>query len=836
MTTCTAQALRYFRAFWFHDSSSESDRHNAPDFFTNQNTPNSYLKACESTAKAMPVCCFPFAAIGLTALYGAFCYAVLNYGPSCPEGCRSEGVNNAPIAWASDVFCACVLLLLSCHLLCTKRDTCKAFMAMATWGIAHILWAVVGAMYANDGTGDGKGQWAYFILTMTGYGFATDSILEASSLSVSVWNSLAKEYQSEFCGAINIRAFQMLAILAFLSVATGSIWCASTEDILTGDVLDSYPNDIGLKVPICVEIVSFGKAAWTTATTLFWIAVACVYGGDAKQTLNETDSLVYVWGLPSALAAAGVVCFQILVLVFHILAFAVSQNSEKQPEDDAAAAATITYHYCIIMTGLLIHNMLYSAHARKSFETNSVEDRDLELGNGSSVSDRNTVHMENQPGRLYNSQDKDEIETLSQSSHNSSVGSEDKKFWALGDKLRENRQVDRIYDEEARDATSDKGLEHGQRIKAVDDFDAKLSNHKKMRNSSQVERSGEQALTSSLDTPKNELHNSDESTPELRTETVDIPKGPPQSPLFGVATKWLANALSNKDEERIQEAANCPPNVTAIPSADKYTEQPEQKHTKLQWNGLGSSYQGETVPLSPSSSASLSNNGEADIILPMQEIVQQEDASTRSSLSTFESPTVMNRFPAEDLPSEAIYGSEVKKMTDLDGAVEETSDSSNFDCESNASQAASQGSDHTLPSLRSTVLNTEGMTRESANHGPESLSIALASENFEAVWAKSSSEPMTFQTCDDLNDDSQGFVCDNENIWYPMSAFFPISKAVILEGESEDVETGIYRPREDLKISQPAARVSTPAYIAPEESRQDPDSTCRRDNGRRASF
>jgi hypothetical protein len=81
------------------------------------------------------VCCVRFGAGIFTITYGVFIYLILTeFETPCPtEPCRSKGVDNATINWASDYFVAGCVTLLAFHLLCFQR-LCHGFTPLLLMG------------------------------------------------------------------------------------------------------------------------------------------------------------------------------------------------------------------------------------------------------------------------------------------------------------------------------------------------------------------------------------------------------------------------------------------------------------------------------------------------------------------------------------------------------------------------------------------------------------------------------------------------------------------------------------------------------------------------------
>lgn len=235
----------------------------------------------------------------------------------------------------------------------------KSFVAFLSWSIAYLFWGIVAMQFGNDGSNDSKGMRGYFILNLLGYVFSMESLMEVAVLAMLMWGTILPSYRPTCCGRSPLRFFEVLVTLTFLVIASGSLWCSVVSNVWAADAYDDYPNDIAYAdVHTCVKMVDIGQVVFTAASALFWISIASIYGSSARQQIEQDDQWYFVGGIPTSLSAAAVICFQTMILTFHLMAFVMQKQAGADPDEDVATTATIAYHYSILMTGYFAHNFI----------------------------------------------------------------------------------------------------------------------------------------------------------------------------------------------------------------------------------------------------------------------------------------------------------------------------------------------------------------------------------------------------------------------------------------------------------------------------------------------
>jgi hypothetical protein len=352
-------------------------------------------------------CCFPYGALALTAVYAAYCYVILavllglDGDCSSSEECRAEGVDNAPIAYLSQLFVGGILCLLGIHIVMSLRSDgprCKAALAFFVWAASHVVWGIIGWKYGNDGTGDGKGQRVYFYLDLLAYGLHTEALMEVATLAMRLWFLLYDEYKPSVCGKTMVRFLQLMLGLTTATIAAGCLWCGSLPDVWVQESLDKYPNDMDLPVHMCIQMVDISQLVYTFVSALVWMAVASLYGSYANQQIAEFNKWYYVWGVPTPLAAAAVVGCQGAIVLFHLLAYLIVERiSQSEPDDEVLAAGSIAYHYASLMTGYFVHSLVYSMSIRRGtylLKTNLHDEEEGPIDNDEDVINQTALEVD----------------------------------------------------------------------------------------------------------------------------------------------------------------------------------------------------------------------------------------------------------------------------------------------------------------------------------------------------------------------------------------------------------------------------------------------------------
>jgi len=341
----------------------------------------------------------------VTAIFAFYCcFILLNFDDevACStesdndtnNECRVEGVDNAPVAYLCQFLLGSILNFLGLHLVVSnthkekkeKEDeeqqeeeqeqeeeeggravSCRSAMAFFLWATSHAVKGIVGMDYGNDGTGDGKGQRGYFLLTVVIYSLHTLAVIEIANFAIRrIWPILLEEYKHYVFGKETMRILQGIHILVLIMLFIGSLWCGFTPNVWVDTSLDKYPNDLDLPVHQCVKMVDTARLVYTTAAAGIFIAVAALFGALADQSICENDQWYYVWGMPTSIAAASVVACQSTIIFFHIFAYVVLHNNVEAVEPDYAisTAGSIANLYADLMTAFFIHSLIYSMSLR----------------------------------------------------------------------------------------------------------------------------------------------------------------------------------------------------------------------------------------------------------------------------------------------------------------------------------------------------------------------------------------------------------------------------------------------------------------------------------------
>jgi hypothetical protein len=294
------------------------------------------------------ICCslFSVGVISLTAVYAGFVVALEFLAPKCQEEpCSSEGVDTATVGWATELFIVGAMVFFALHLaLSTLLVRRSGILAQIFMGGGFSLSVIAKVMYGNNGTGDGKGMVGYWVLVWVAYSFLTLSMLSHGTLATETSDALIL-FQKPCCADRLLWLFQGLVILAYISVLTGCIWCATSSGLHVDETIDDF-EDYADNTPACIQIVEISQLVWMVCYALFWIPAAQLLRAATRRNPQSMH------GIYSPDAASCIIVLQYTIgpiyVVYLRLAAVISDREPLEVYQDAYGA--IISHFGMLMT------------------------------------------------------------------------------------------------------------------------------------------------------------------------------------------------------------------------------------------------------------------------------------------------------------------------------------------------------------------------------------------------------------------------------------------------------------------------------------------------------
>lgn len=315
----------------------------------------------ESLLINLMICCFPYGAVAVTVLY-VVCYVLRATQLSeCSleneKECGTNGEDSLILMRPTHFFNAIIIGCLSLHLLVYRRyyrkgdsgtgATLHGSFALACMSLAFVSKGVTLISLADTGIDGEKGTRENYTLTAVFYVLMSmSSIIFGISIH---FTSKSKKMEMVFFVVLNITS-----TILIVSVCT-LLGTSLSQDLLVSAIADKY-SESPPKLSFLLQLLRIGQGLWNASYSLFFLSVAFVWGSVAKQ------NVVFVMGLPSSLAAAGIIILQLTTGILRLLMIIMNTANYENTFENSTThnLSPLFFEYGTLMTAFFVHNLIFS--------------------------------------------------------------------------------------------------------------------------------------------------------------------------------------------------------------------------------------------------------------------------------------------------------------------------------------------------------------------------------------------------------------------------------------------------------------------------------------------